>query len=101
SDVCSSDLASFYAVFHGPLGLKAIAQRIHRKAVRVARVLEAAGYDVQPKAFFDTITVDVGALQPVILKAARRERINLRKVGATKIGISLDETTRKIGRAHV
>ena len=99
SNVCTAqallaNMASFYAVFHGPEGLKAIAQRIHRKAVRVARVLEGAGYEVQPKTFFDTITVEVGALQPVILKAARRERINLRKVGETRIGIALDETTR-------
>ncbi len=100
SNVCTAqallaNIASFYAVFHGPEGLKAIAQRIHRKAVRVARGLEEAGYKVGPKHFFDTITVEVGPMQGVILKAARRERINLRKVGETKIGISLDETTRR------
>ncbi|MEZ5778911.1 MAG: aminomethyl-transferring glycine dehydrogenase [Paracoccaceae bacterium] len=99
SNVCTAqallaNMASFYAVFHGPEGLKAIAQRIHRKAVRVARALEGAGYKVAPKHFFDTITVEVGPMQGVILKAARRERINLRRIGTTKLGISLDETTR-------
>ncbi|WP_172292446.1 aminomethyl-transferring glycine dehydrogenase [Pseudoruegeria sp. HB172150] len=99
SNVCTAQallavMASFYAVFHGPIGLKAIAQQIHRKALRVARGLEAAGYTVEPKEFFDTLTVEVGALQGVILQSARHQRINLRKVGTTKIGIALDETTR-------
>ncbi|MGB3147496.1 MAG: aminomethyl-transferring glycine dehydrogenase [Paracoccaceae bacterium] len=100
SNVCTAqallaNMASFYAVFHGPEGLKAIAQRIHRKTVRVAKGLEAAGYKVEPKYCFDTITVDVGPMQQVIAKAARKERINLRIVGTTKLGISLDETTRR------
>jgi len=99
SNVCTAQallavMASFYAVFHGPEGLKAIAQRVHRKALRVARGLEAAGYEVDPRHFFDTITVEVGALQGVILQAARDRRINLRRIGTTKVGISLDETTR-------
>ncbi len=99
SNVCTAqallaNIASFYAVFHGPVGLKAIAQRVHYKATLVASVLREAGYKVGPEHFFDTITVDVGALQEVILKAAQNERINLRKVGETKLGISLDETTR-------
>jgi glycine dehydrogenase len=99
SNVCTAQallavMASFYAVFHGPEGLKAIAQRIHRKTVRVARALEQAGFTVEPEAFFDTITVEVGPLQGVIFDEAARQRINLRKVGRTKLGISLDETTR-------
>jgi glycine dehydrogenase len=56
-------MASFYAVFHGPEGLKAIAQRIHRKTVRLAKGLESAGFKVEPNAFFDTITVEVGLMQ--------------------------------------
>ena len=99
SNVCTAQallavMASFYAVFHGPKGLKAIAQRIHRKTDRLARGLEAGGYTVEPEHFFDTITVDVGALQGVILDAGRREKINFRKVGDTKIGITVDETVR-------
>ena len=64
------------------------------KAVRTVAGLEKAGYCVEPRTFFDTFTVEVGAMQGIILKAARKERINLRKVGETKVGISLDETTR-------
>ena len=99
SNVCTAQallavMASFYAVFHGPEGLKAIAQRIHRKAVRLAKRLEAAGFTVEPEHFFDTITVDVGLLQKGVIAAAEREGINLRKVGKTKVGITLDEPTR-------
>ena len=99
SNVCTAQallavMASFYAVFHGPDGLKAIAQRIHRKTVRLARGLEAAGFKVEPREFFDTITVDVGLLQRGVLQAAVREGINLRRVGERKVGIALDERTR-------
>ncbi|PKP85097.1 MAG: glycine dehydrogenase (aminomethyl-transferring), partial [Alphaproteobacteria bacterium HGW-Alphaproteobacteria-2] len=99
SNVCTAQallavMASMYAVFHGPEGLKAIAQRIHRKTVRLAKGLESLGLKVLPEAFFDTITVDVGPMQEVLLKSAREEGINLRKVGTTRIGITLDERTR-------
>jgi glycine dehydrogenase len=100
SNVCTAQallavMASMYAVFHGPEGLKAIAQRIHRKTVRLVKGLESLGFEVAPKVFFDTVTVHVGALQGVILKAAEAEGINLRRVGSDRIGISLDERTRR------
>jgi glycine dehydrogenase len=99
SNVCTAQallavMAGFYAVFHGPEGLKAIAQRIHRKTARLAEGLKIAGFDVRPAAFFDTITVDVGPLQSAVMKSAVNEGINLRKVGTTKVGITLDERTR-------
>ncbi|SMX26282.1 Glycine dehydrogenase (decarboxylating) [Pelagimonas phthalicica] len=99
SNVCTAQallavMAGFYAVFHGPQGLRAIAQRIHRKTVRLAKGLEAAGFAVEPDAYFDTVTVDVGLLQRGVLQAAVREGINLRRVGRTKVGITLDERTR-------
>ncbi|WP_428927787.1 aminomethyl-transferring glycine dehydrogenase [Marinibacterium sp. SX1] len=99
SNVCTAQallavMAGFYAVFHGPEGLKAIAQRIHRKTVRLARGLEEAGFRVEPADFFDTITVDVGPLQAAVMKSAVDEGVNLRKVGTTRVGISLDESTR-------
>ncbi len=99
SNVCTAQallavMASMYAVFHGPKGLKAIAQRIHRKTVRLARGLEEAGFKVDPKSFFDTITVDVGPLQAAVLKSAVDEGINLRRVGESRVGITLDEATR-------
>ncbi|MBT4871988.1 MAG: aminomethyl-transferring glycine dehydrogenase, partial [Marinovum sp.] len=100
SNVCTAQallavMASFYAVFHGPEGLKAIAQRIHRKTVRLAKGLEEAGFKIEPDAFFDTITVDVGLLQNAVMQAAVKERINLRAVGKTKVGITLDERSRR------
>ncbi|GAA6202390.1 aminomethyl-transferring glycine dehydrogenase [Aquicoccus sp. SU-CL01552] len=99
SNVCTAQallavMASFYAVFHGPEGLRAIAQRIHRKTARLAAGLEAAGFKVEPATFFDTITVDVGLLQRGVLQAAVREGVNLRRVGDCKVGITLDEQTR-------
>lgn len=75
SNVCTAQallavMASMYAVFHGPVGLKAIAERIHRKTARLAKGLETLGFKVEPAEFFDTISVEAGALQGVILKAA-------------------------------
>lgn len=99
SNVCTAQallavMASFYAVFHGPEGLRAIAQRIHRKTVRLAKGLEAGGFDIAPAAYFDTLTVKVGALQGLILKSAVAEGINLRKIGSDRVGVTLDECTR-------
>ncbi|TCL08426.1 glycine dehydrogenase [Shimia isoporae] len=99
SNVCTAQallavMASMYGVFHGPKGLKAIAQRIHRKTVRLAKGLQDAGFTVEPEVYFDTITVDVGLLQRGVLQAAVQEGINLRRVGKTKVGISLDEASR-------
>ncbi|HEX9859352.1 MAG TPA: aminomethyl-transferring glycine dehydrogenase, partial [Paracoccaceae bacterium] len=98
SNVCTAQallavMASFYAVFHGPLGLRAIAERVHFNAVRLALALKAAGAKVAPDAFFDTITVEVGVGQAGIMAAARHRGINLRKVGRDRVGISVDETT--------
>jgi len=98
SNVCTAQallavMASFYAVFHGPVGLRAIAQRVHLNAVTLANALRAAGADVAPEAFFDTITVRVGVGQQGIMAAARHRGINLRKVGRDRVGIAVDETT--------
>ena len=99
SNVCTAQallavIASMYAVYHGPDGIKAIAQSVHRKTSRLAKGLESLGFDVHPEVFFDTVTVEVGALQGVIMNAAIDNGINLRKVGETRVGISLDEQTR-------
>jgi glycine dehydrogenase len=98
SNVCTAQallavMASFYAVYHGPVGLRAIAERVHFLTVRLARALKAAGAKVSPKHFFDTITVEVGVGQMGILAAARAEGLNFRKIGKDRVGISLDETT--------
>ncbi len=99
SNVCTAQallavMAGFYAVFHGPDGLRAIAQKIHLKAARIADALEAAGFEIKSKTFFDTITVDVGLLQKGVLQAAVKEGVNLRPVGKTQVGIALDEVAR-------
>lgn len=101
SNICTAQvllavMASMYAVFHGPDGIKAIAQSVHQKTVRLAMGLEKLGYTVEPDVFFDTITVEVGKLQGIILKAAVAEEVNLRKIGTTRIGISLDERSRPV-----
>ena len=98
SNVCTAQallavMASFYAVFHGPVGLRAIAERVHSLTVRLAKALRDAGATLPPKAFFDTITVEVGVGQAGILAAGRLEGLNFRKVGRHHIGISLDETS--------
>ncbi len=98
SNVCTAQallavMASMYAVFHGPSGLRAIAERVHSYTVRLAKALRDAGATLPQKHFFDTITVNVGVGQAGILAAARLEGLNLRKVGHDHVGISLDETT--------
>lgn len=99
SNICTSQvllavIAGMYAVFHGPRGLRAIAARVHRDAVRLAGGLEALGFSVESEHFFDTITVKVGAFQGVILAGAVASGVNLRKIGSDRIGITVDERTR-------
>ncbi len=99
SNVCTAQallavMASMYGVYHGPDGIKAIAQSVHRKTSRLAAGLEEHGFTVEPEVFFDTLTVDVGPLQKTVMEAAVQRGINLRRVGDTKVGISLDEQTR-------
>ena len=99
SNVCTAQallavMASMYAVFHGPQGLKAIAQRVHEKAVRMADGLESLGFKVGPAAFFDTLCVETGPFQGVIMRAALAEGVNLRAVGSDRIAIALDEMVR-------
>lgn len=99
SNICTAQvllavIASMYAVFHGPRGLKAIAERVHRDAVRLDEGLTSLGFKVSPAAYFDTITVEVGPYQGLILKNAVDNGVNLRKVGSDRIGITVDERTR-------
>ncbi|MFW5655550.1 MAG: aminomethyl-transferring glycine dehydrogenase [Roseicyclus sp.] len=98
SNVCTAQallavMASFYAVFHGPKGLRAIAERVHLRAARLAAALSAGGFAPEAGAFFDTVTVPVGEKQSRIMAAAVARGINLRAVGSDRIGIALDETT--------
>jgi len=98
SNVCTSqvllaNIASLYAVYHGPQGLKRIAQRVHRLTSVLAAGLEAKGVKRVNQHFFDTLTLDVGAQQQAIVERARAARVNLRIVGEDRLGVSLDETT--------
>ena len=100
SNVCTAQallavMASFYGVFHGPDGLKAIAQRIHRKTVRLTRGLEMEGFEIASNEFFDTIVVNVGKDQAKIINAAVQKGVNLRIINDDKVGITLDERTRQ------
>jgi glycine dehydrogenase len=96
SNVCTAQallavMASMYGVFHGPEGIKAIAQRIHWLTARMAKGIESMGFAINPAEFFDTFTVEVGSLQTVVMRSARMEKVNLRAVGDTMVGITLDE----------
>ncbi|WP_085314320.1 aminomethyl-transferring glycine dehydrogenase [Derxia lacustris] len=97
SNICTAQvllavMASMYAVWHGPEGLRRIALRVHRLTAALAGELRTAGFTVAQEFFFDTITVaDVDAA--LIHATARANRINLRHIDATTVGISLDETT--------
>ena len=101
SNICTAQvlpavIAAMYAVYHGPDGLRHIAHKIHRTTGTLVKGLTALGWHVQQTAFFDTVTVEVGARQSEILKNAASNAVNLRKIGAgaqARIGISCDETT--------
>jgi glycine dehydrogenase len=98
SNVCTAqvllaNIASMYAVYHGPQGLKTIAQRVHRLTATLAAGLRKLNFEIETKAFFDTITVHAGSHTQDVHAAARSMSINLRVVSDIAIGISLDETT--------
>jgi len=98
SNVCTAQvllavMASMYAVYHGPEGIRAIAEQVHGHAARLAAALAALGHSVVSDAFFDTIAIDAdAALAEKIHAAARARRINLRAISPSRIGIALDET---------
>ncbi|MDD0845128.1 aminomethyl-transferring glycine dehydrogenase [Pseudomonas sp. Gutcm_11s] len=97
SNICTSqvllaNMASCYAVYHGPQGLKRIAQRVHRLTSVLAAGLEQKGIQRDNQHFFDTLTLDVGGMQTAIIESAKAARINLRILGRGKLGVSLDET---------
>ncbi len=98
SNICTAQvllavMAGMYAVYHGPEGLKAIATRVHKLTAKLAAGLTDMGFAVSPASFFDTITVTTADKTEAIHAAAVAAGINLRRVSATEIGLSLDETT--------
>ncbi|WP_085653961.1 MULTISPECIES: aminomethyl-transferring glycine dehydrogenase [unclassified Pseudomonas] len=96
SNICTAqvllaNIASFYAVYHGPEGLKRIAQRVHRLTCILAAGLERHGIQRLNRHFFDTLTLDVGGAQTAIIESAQAAQINLRILGRGQLGLSLDE----------
>ncbi|GAA3404201.1 glycine dehydrogenase (decarboxylating) [Pseudarthrobacter polychromogenes] len=98
SNICTAQallaiVASMYAVYHGPEGLKAIAQSAHTHARSLAASLKAAGLEVLHTSFFDTVTVSVPGKAAGVVAAAEAMGINLRSIDADTVGFSTDETT--------
>ena len=97
SNICTAQvllavIASMYAVYHGPRGLRAIAERVHRLTSQLADGLRALGLKIAHENFFDTIRVEVES-SALILEHAQKADCNLRALGPRAIGISFDETT--------
>ena len=98
SNICTAQvllavIASMYAVYHGPDGLRGIAHRTHRFARLVAAGLESSGVHVVHQHFFDTVLARVPGRADRVIRAARGRGINLRRVDEDTIGISTDEVT--------
>jgi glycine dehydrogenase len=99
SNICTAQvllaiMASLYAVYHGPEGLKAIARRVHALAAALGVGLRHLGYAVGREPFFDTLRVGTGERTAADLVAAAEARgINLRCLGERAVGIALDEAT--------
>ena len=99
SNICTSQvllavMASMYAVYHGPKGVRRIAQRVHTYTVALARMLEKLGAVVCKEPFFDTVKIEVGSGGMTrVLSAAEKNHINLRCYDAKTITVTLDEAT--------
>jgi len=101
SNICTAQVlpavvASMYAVYHGPAGLKRIAERVAAYAAVLADGLRQIGFTVRGESAFDTLTIDSGAATGAIFDRAAENGMNLRRYpewGDTMLGITLDETT--------
>lgn len=98
SNVCTAQallaiMASMYAVYHGPHGLKTIALRVNRVASIFAAGVQKLGYTLANDTFFDTVTIESGPNTTALHQAASGSHINLRHIDANRVGVSVDETT--------
>ncbi|MCE2793633.1 MAG: aminomethyl-transferring glycine dehydrogenase [Blastopirellula sp.] len=98
SNICTAQallaiMATLYAVYHGPEGLRAIAKRVHTRATELYNALVAAGLKCSGDQFFDTVVVEVGGKAEAIAAQAVAAGFNLRRFSPTALGISCDETT--------
>ena len=103
SNICTAQvllavMASSYAVYHGPAGLRGIARRVHRYAAVLAAGLAAGGVEVVHGSFFDTVLARVPGRADEVVAAAAERGVNLRRVDADHVAAACDEVTR---RAHV
>ena len=97
SNICTAQvllavMSAFYAMWHGPIGLRTIAMRIHQQTHSLAKALEAGEYSVLTQNYFDTLRVQVGDAS-VIHARAQDAHLNLRFISDNEIGVSLDEST--------
>jgi glycine dehydrogenase len=99
SNICTAQvllavMASMYAVYHGPDGIKKIALQIHSLTAKLALELKQLNYNIENEYFFDTLRVNLGSrTQEEILQRCQTKKINLRVFDDNTVGISLDETT--------
>ncbi|HLD67876.1 MAG TPA: aminomethyl-transferring glycine dehydrogenase [Pseudomonas sp.] len=98
SNICTAqvllaNIASMYAVYHGPQGLIRIAQRTHRLTAILAQGLAELGFAAEQSSFFDTLTLASGSRTAQLHQQARAMGINLREIDGERLGLSLDETT--------
>ncbi len=97
SNICTAQvllavMAGFYAVWHGPDGLRRIAQRVSLLARLVAGAAARAGFALRHTEFFDTVAIECGARADAVMRAALDAGFNLRRLDATGVAIALDET---------
>ncbi|QEY64264.1 aminomethyl-transferring glycine dehydrogenase [Metapseudomonas lalkuanensis] len=97
SNICTAqvllaNIASMYAVYHGPQGLAGIARRVHRLTAILAQGLTQLGHQVEQYHFFDTLSIVSSTTAKEVHAAAQATRINLRVLDDVRVGISLDET---------
>ena len=100
SNICTAQvllavIAGFYAVYHGPQGLRLIAGRVHRYTQILAAGLRQLGYQVKSQCYFDTLLIDTPNRAKRIVALAQEASINLRFIDNDHIGLSLDETTHR------
>jgi glycine dehydrogenase len=106
SNICTAQvllavMASMYAVYHGPEGLIAIAERTHRMAALLAAALRSGGVRVRHDAFFDTVQAVVPGRAREVVDAAAEAGINVRLVDADTVGVATDEVTTREHLASV
>ena len=100
SNICTAQvllavISAFYAMWHGPVGLRTIANRINSQTSGFVNSLKSSGYRVITQSFFDSIIVEVKDADVVHSKAVEL-LVNLREIDSTHVGISLDETTNQV-----